>query len=112
MTTTLPSGALALGKMSGTIILVGAGKMGGAMLEGWLSLELDPHRVIVLEPQPSAEIAGLTGRGVRINPLAESIQDVVAIVFAVKPQGAPAVMPTVARYLGPATVVMSIMAGR
>src|SRR5438477_607985 len=111
MTMTLSSGALAL-RISGAIILVGAGKMGGAMLEGWLALGLDPHRVIVIDPQPSAEIAGLAERGVRINPTAESIQDVVAIVIAVKPQVAPAVMPTVARYLGPATVVISIMAGR
>ena len=35
---------------SGLLVLVGAGKMGGALLEGWLRLGLDPKRVAVLEP--------------------------------------------------------------
>ncbi len=39
----------------GILALVGAGKMGGAMLEGWLALGLDPKNVVVVEPQPSSE---------------------------------------------------------
>ena len=39
MTTT---GARTLANLSRTILLVGAGKMGGALLEGWLGLGLDP----------------------------------------------------------------------
>ena len=93
-------------------MLVGAGKMGGAMLEGWLALGLEAHRVVVLEPQPSGEIASLAERGVRINPAPQSINDVAAIVIAVKPQVAPEAVPTLARYLSAATVVVSIMAGR
>ena len=112
MTTTSSSGALALDKAFGSIMLVGAGKMGGAMLEGWLALGLDPHNVIVIEPQPSGEIATLAGRGLRINPTPGSVGGVAAIVIAVKPQAAPDVVPALAGYLGPATVVVSIMAGR
>ncbi len=37
----------------GILALVGAGKMGGAMLEGWLALGLDPRNVVVIEPKPS-----------------------------------------------------------
>jgi pyrroline-5-carboxylate reductase len=101
-----------LGDLSGSIVLVGAGKMGGAMLEGWLALGLDPKSVVVIEPQPSPEIAALAGRGVRLNPAAGTVGAVAAIVLAVKPQAATDVVSTLKPYVGPATVIMSIMAGR
>ena len=44
---------------TGTLVLVGAGKMGGAMLEGWLALGLDPAKVAILEPKPADEIEAL-----------------------------------------------------
>jgi pyrroline-5-carboxylate reductase len=96
----------------GRIMLVGAGKMGSSMLEGWLALGLRPEQVIVTEPQPSPEITALIGRGVALNPPPDSIRDVGAIVIAVKPQVAADVVPTLARHLTPETVVISIMAGR
>jgi pyrroline-5-carboxylate reductase len=37
-----------LQNFSGTLVLVGAGKMGSAMLEGWLALGLDPNRIAIL----------------------------------------------------------------
>ena len=52
MTTSATHGPLA--NLSGTILLVGAGKMGSAMLEGWLALGLEPSNIAVIEPQPSA----------------------------------------------------------
>src|SRR5438876_1205840 len=48
-----------LADLSGTILLAGAGKMGSAMLEGWLALGLAPEMIAVIEPQPSREIAAL-----------------------------------------------------
>ena len=51
-----------------TIVLAGAGKMGGAMLTGWLAGGLDPKRVVVIEPHPSDEINALAAKGVRLNP--------------------------------------------
>jgi len=105
---TTPS-AQALANLTGTILLVGAGKMGGAMLEGWLALGVEPRRVAVLEPQPTPEIAVLAGRGVTLNPAPAAVA---AVVVAVKPQAAPEVLPSLRPYLGAATVVVSIMAGR
>ena len=93
-------------------MLVGAGKMGGAMLEGWLALGLDAKHVAVIEPQPRREIAALASRGVRLNPIAGAVGDAAAIVIAVKPQVAAEVVPTLAPFVGAATVVVSIMAGR
>ena len=104
--------ARALAHVSKTILLVGAGKMGGALLEGWLGLGLDPRNAVVLEPQPARELTALASRGLRLNPAASAIGEASAIIIAVKPQMAAEVMPTLASYVGAGTVVVSIMAGR
>jgi pyrroline-5-carboxylate reductase len=101
-----------LRKFSGRLVLVGAGKMGGALLEGWLRFGLDPANVAVLEPQPSPPIAALAGRGLQINPDAHALKDATAIVIAVKPQVAAQTIPALAPMIGTTTVVVSIMAGR
>src|SRR5688572_8640642 len=95
---------------SGTLLLVGAGKMGGAMLEGWLALGLDPKKIAIQEPQPAADIAALAARGVRINPA--SVDDASVIVIAVKPQVAGEVVPKLKSLLRPDTVAVSVMAGK
>jgi pyrroline-5-carboxylate reductase len=104
--------ARSLAHLSGTILLVGAGKMGSAMLEGWLGLGLDPKNAAVLEPQPARELTALAGRGLRLNPAASAIGEASAIVIAVKPQIASEVIPALAPYVGAGTVVVSIMAGQ
>lgn len=94
----------------GDILLVGAGKMGGALLDGWLALGLDPRKVAVFEPQPSPDIAAQAIGGLRLNPDPATLRPA-AIVVAVKPQAAPAVVPALAAVAADA-VVISIMAGR
>jgi pyrroline-5-carboxylate reductase len=94
---------------SGTLVLVGAGKMGGAMLDGWLALGLNPAKVAVMEPKPSADISALTARGVRLNPA--SVKDASVIVIAIKPQEAAAVVPTLGPLANANSLVVSIMAG-
>jgi pyrroline-5-carboxylate reductase len=100
-----------LAKIPGNLVLVGAGKMGGAMLDGWLALGLPPRKVVILEPQPSKAIKALARRGVRINPKGKA-DNVAALVIAVKPQTAPQAVPPLAALVDPKTVVVSIMAGR
>jgi pyrroline-5-carboxylate reductase len=100
-----------LSELSGTVVLVGAGKMGSAMLEGWLGLGADPSRLAVIEPAPAESVAALAARGLRLNPDPASLRPD-AVVIAVKPQIAPAIMPAVAALVSPSTVVVSIMAGR
>jgi pyrroline-5-carboxylate reductase len=96
----------------GLLALVGAGKMGGAMLEGWFALGLDPHNVVVIEPKPAEEIAALSMKGVALNPPAGAISNIGTVVLAVKPQVATEVMPSVAALTGAETLVLSIMAGK
>src|SRR4051794_18473454 len=100
-----------LAAIPGALVLVGAGKMGGAMLDGWLARKLPPKKIIVLEPQPSKAIKALAKRGVRINPKGD-VGAVAALVIAVKPQTAPDALPLLAALIDAKTVVVSIMAGR
>jgi pyrroline-5-carboxylate reductase len=100
-----------LASMPGTVVLIGAGKMGGAMLDGWLARKLPPKKTVVLEPQPSKAIKALGKRGVRINPR-DGLGKVAAMVIAVKPQTAPEALPLLASLIDRNTVVVSIMAGR
>jgi pyrroline-5-carboxylate reductase len=112
MSTSAAQSAPTLANLSGTILLAGAGKMGSAMLEGWLALGLDAGNVAVIEPQPTGELSSLTARGLRLNPSRDAVGEVAAAVVAVKPQVAPEVLPALAPFLGTTTVVVSIMAGR
>ena len=97
--------------ISKPVALVGAGKMGSALLEGWLAGGIDPAKVVVLEPQPSDNIKALHARGVQINP-SNKVGDAGAIVIAVKPQVADAAVPPLAAMAGASTIVVSIMAGK
>ncbi|HEY7665191.1 MAG TPA: pyrroline-5-carboxylate reductase [Xanthobacteraceae bacterium] len=112
MTIATTPNARPLADLSGTVLLVGAGKMGSALLEGWLNLGLDPRALAIIEPQPGAEVAALLRRGLRLNPTPDAVGEVAAALIAVKPQVAPEVMPELAPFLADATVVVSIMAGR
>jgi pyrroline-5-carboxylate reductase len=100
-----------LAQITGTIVLAGAGKMGGAMLSGWLAQGLDPKRVVVIEPHPSDEIGALAATGVRLNPPAEDVGAVATLMVALKPQMFHEAGPGLKPFAGAATLVVSIMAG-
>jgi pyrroline-5-carboxylate reductase len=97
-----------LSDISKPIVLVGAGKMGAAMLQGWLARGLDPAKAIVLEPQPADDIKALK---VAINP-ADKPAEAGAIILAVKPQVAGDVVRPLKAMIGASTVAVSIMAGK
>ena len=46
-------------RLAGTLVLVGAGKMGGALLEGWIAGGAEPGRIVALDPSPPAEMKAL-----------------------------------------------------
>jgi pyrroline-5-carboxylate reductase len=96
-----------------SLILMGAGKMGGAMLEGWLAGGIDVAGLTVLDPKPSADLLTLAERhGFRLNPpLAETARPE-ALVLAIKPQGLDDAAAAFAALAGPATLVVSILAGK
>jgi pyrroline-5-carboxylate reductase len=94
--------------MSDKILLLGAGRMGGALIKGWaLKDAIDPAHVIVRDPNPTAEIEAA---GVTINPPDAAYGQVGVLLMAVKPQmwrAAVAALPP----LPTDAVVVSIAAG-
>ena len=88
------------------LVLLGCGKMGSAMLQGWLNRGLPASAVHVVEPHPSE---WLLAQGVHLNaPLPGAAA---VAVLAVKPQMMGAALPQVQRLGGGATVFLSIAAG-
>ncbi len=100
-----------LAQIKTTIVLAGAGKMGGAMLSGWLAQGLDATRIGVIEPYPSDEISALAAKGIRLNPSPKDIGAVATLVVALKPQMFREAGAMLKSFAGPTTLVVSIMAG-
>ena len=81
-------------KLDGTLVLLGAGKMGGAMLEGWLKGGADPRKIVAFDPAPPPEMKALLAtHGIRLNPPVATIKDAEVLVIAVKPQLMEDVLP-------------------
>lgn len=94
------------------LVLVGAGKMGGTLLKGWLDGGLDPRAVVVVDPTPPADTtAVLAAAGVRALSSAPSGTTAKVIVVAVKPQVIGEVLPGLRGVAGPKTLSISIAAG-
>lgn len=88
------------------MVLLGCGKMGGAMLRGWLEGGLSPEAVFVLDPKPSD---WLLSTGVHIN---EALPPAPAVVIvAVKPQMVGEALPVLQSYGNGDTMFLSIAAG-
>ncbi|MEE1657982.1 pyrroline-5-carboxylate reductase [Microvirga sp. CF3062] len=94
-----------------SLILVGAGKMGGSMLEGWLKVGVRPEGVTVLDPRPSEEMVRFCReQRIALNPANSNAPDV--LVLAIKPQMLDEAAPSVNACLGPQTLIISILAGK
>ncbi len=92
------------------LLLLGCGKMGGAMLEGWLARGLSAERVTVLDPYPSPRLDALAGEGLRLNP-ADIAGPVDFAIIAVKPQMMKEAAPRLLPLAGAGTCFLSIAAG-
>jgi pyrroline-5-carboxylate reductase len=101
-----------LRELPGPLVLIGAGKMGGALIDGWLNFGFDPGRIMVIEPQPTPAVSALVARGIRLNPNAHQVAGAAAVVIAVKPQAATEALAAAGPSIAANTVVISIMAGR
>ena len=92
-----------------SVFLIGAGRMGGALLRGWLAAGFPVASLAVKEPHPSPEMAALL-KATEIADQPSSAPSV--LVLAVKPQMMTKVLDEVAPHAGPQTAVLSIAAGR
>jgi pyrroline-5-carboxylate reductase len=94
-----------------TVLLAGAGRMGGAMLRGWLASCMPPSNIVVQEPHLTADMAALLAQHGIQGRMPESASFDV-IVLAMKPQAMPEALGQLSPLAGPQTLVLSIAAGR
>jgi len=97
------------------LLLVGGGKMGGALVEGWLDRGMAAADVSVVEPDPAQAAVLRQRHGIAVRTTAaEAMADghPAVVLFAVKPQVMDAVVPGYRVLAGPDTVFLSIAAGR
>lgn len=96
------------------LVILGCGRMGSALLEGWLAQGLSPEAVHVIEPRPSD---WLQAQGVRLNGALPG--NPAAVLIAVKPQMMGEALPALRAVSGQAEdranaggpVIISIAAG-
>ena len=91
-----------------SVALVGAGRMGAALASGWLSGK-GKKDIRIADPQPSEQVRAWAEDGkVVLNPEPEPVD---VLIVAVKPQIFPKVAESLKPWIGPKTLVVSIMAG-
>ena len=88
------------------LVLLGCGKMGSAMLEGWLAGGLPANAVWVTDPNPSDWVLA---QGVHLN--ADLPDNPAIVLVAVKPQIMRDALPTLARLGNGDTTFLSVAAG-
>jgi pyrroline-5-carboxylate reductase len=99
--------------LKGTLVLVGAGKMGGAMLEGWLKAGAEPGKIVALDPAPPTEVLALLGKhGIRHNPDIASVKDAEVVLVAVKPQVMDDVLAPLNCLAKSKPLILSVVAGK
>ena len=99
-------------RLAGPLLLVGAGKMGGALLEGWLRQGLDPSAVFIQDPAPPPEVQALAARhGIAAGDAPDLPGPPSVIVVAVKPGLVDKLLPELEPLID-GSVILSIAAGR
>ncbi|HFC05190.1 MAG TPA: pyrroline-5-carboxylate reductase [Rhizobiales bacterium] len=99
--------------LSGKLVLLGAGKMGGAMMEGWLAAGVVPSQIVVFDPAPPKEIVTLIkNHGLKHNPEISSLSNVEVILAAVKPQILDEAVVPFLPLKSQKPLILSIAAGR
>ena len=91
------------------LVILGCGKMGSAMLQGWLDQGIPKSSVTILDPYPSDWVQGLAADGVNLNV---DLPPVPAVcILAVKPQMMGDALPRLQALGNASTVFLSIAAG-
>jgi len=99
--------------MAATHLLVGAGKMGGALLSGWLDSGLiTPRKLAILDPNPGPQAVFAIERGAKHITKAQDIpKSVQTVLLAVKPQMFERLGPELGASLSPKAKIISVLAG-
>ena len=95
---------------SNGIVMLGCGKMGGAILEGWLANGIPPKHVQVIDINPSDRIKELSKQGLLLNTQF-GFNNPAMVMLAVKPQMMADAISSVQHLVSNKTVFVSIAAG-
>jgi pyrroline-5-carboxylate reductase len=96
-----------------SLVLAGCGKMGGAMLEGWLRGGLSGERITIIDPHASTLLAATCEQhGIALNPSRGTVRPPEVLVLGIKPQMLDEAAGDLAPIAGPRTLVLSILAGK
>ena len=94
------------------IVLIGAGKMGGALAAGWLDGGVEPGAIVAVDPAPNPMIAErFAEAGVPVHSKPPQGLTAHVVVLAVKPQVMGDTLPGLKALIAPETTVLSIAAG-
>lgn len=94
------------------ILMLGAGRMGGAMLSGWRKAQaFAPGELMIRDPQPGTEALSAAREGAQLNPSDAELARARTVVLAVKPQIWREAAAEVAPWLAADAVIVSIAAG-
>ena len=101
--------------MDAPLLLVGCGKMGGAMLQGWIERAMVEHGVVIVEPNEMSVEPFALQDGIAVHPTPDTIDAKVqpaVVVLAIKPQMMDGAIAAYRRFAGPRTLFLSIAAGK
>lgn len=94
------------------ILMLGAGRMGGAMIDGWLAAgAFEGRELMIRDPNPGPAALAAEKAGAALNPPEADLARASTVVLAVKPQLWRDAAAETAAWLGASAVVVSIAAG-
>ena len=94
------------------ILLLGAGRMGGALVEGWRRAgAFAPADLLLCDPHPGDVARAAAEAGAKLNPSDDTLVEARTVVLAVKPQMWREAAAAFAGKLAPDAVIVSIAAG-
>ncbi len=98
--------------VQGPVVLVGCGRLGSALVEGWLHTgAVAPADLIILTPSAKPVSEAASALGARVNPPLEILSEARAVVLAVKPAKWREVSAGLISVFDPGAVIVSVMAG-
>lgn len=101
-----------IAQVAGPVLLLGAGRMGGALVQGWGQKgALDPAHLLVRDPHPGPEATAAAADGAALNPPDAALAGAQTVLFAVKPQLWREVAAAYTPLLAPGAVIVSILVG-
>jgi pyrroline-5-carboxylate reductase len=94
------------------ILMLGAGRMGGALIEGWRRAgAVAPDQLILRDPFPTPDARAVAAAGARLNPPDAVLAEASTVVLAVKPQLWRETAAETAALLAPDAIIVSVAAG-